>query len=443
MGQPRQDEGVTVVPPRALARVDEQLSRIGLRGPLTRDCALAVVLTAVTAALLVPMLQAQVAGRTDAFLVPLTSRQAGVILAAATAQSLILCVRRVQPVICLTAVAALQLVITAAAPPELILRLIAPFVAAYTLGTLRTTRRATSVAGVVVLLEGGLAVVLTAGAAPLGTLLLSHLGQALFTYGAATFLGVYVRTRRRYLYLLGQQAAEALRSREAAVDRAISIERRGIARELHDVAAHHLSGMVVQTAAVQRLIDQDPEAAKEANAWIRSQGKETLADLRSVVGLLRDDQDEGGRSPAPGLASLQDLVDTATRLGAQVELTSVGPPVDLPPLADISMYRIAQEALTNARQHAPGPPVQVALTNADGQVTLQVVSRLVGQERTGASGVVAAEHPQVSHRSGAGILGMRERARLVGARLRVGPDDQGGWLVQVDLATPPQEGALT
>lgn len=466
----RTDDGVTIVPQQVKARFDGLLSRIGLRGTFARDCALAVVVSVLTVLVMVPMLRADAVGLGADGRLLLTGAQVDAIIAAGAVQSAVLCLRRIRPVTCLLLVVAAQLVMIASAPPEFSLRVIAPFVIAYTVGTVLTTRRALLVAVAVALIEGAGAVLLTIGAVPFGpVLVLGEVGQAMITYGPVILLGVYVRTRRGYLAMLHERADEAVRSREAAVRSAIGDERRGIARELHDVAAHHLSGMVVQAAAVQRLIDSDPEAAKAANAWIRSQGKETLSDLRSVVGLLRVAPDRDPNTPVPGLASLEDLVATANELGSEVELVRVGPPAQLPPLTDISLYRIAQQALTNARQHAPATPVRLTLTLTDTEVDLQVVNG-PGAERaaddtdagntlradepggtgrragTGPEEIAgetlmtapAAEEVDATHnvigsnreRHGVGLVGMRERARLVGARLTAGPDD-GGWSVRV------------
>jgi signal transduction histidine kinase len=209
-----------------------------------------------------------------------------------------------------------------------------------------------------------------------------------------------------------------------------------MARELHDIAAHHLSGMVVQAAVVERLIDRDPQAAKEAAAWIRAQGRETLHNLRLVVGALRgpggDDLDEG--APVPGLAVLDRLVRTARELGTPVELVRDGEPVELPPIADVTFYRVVQEALANVREHAPGAPARIVLRYGVADVSLEVEN----------AARPAPDRPRVNR--GFGLAGMQERAQLIGATLDTGPTPSGGWRVALRLpldgeTTSPHAGA--
>ncbi|MGH3589256.1 MAG: sensor histidine kinase, partial [Pseudonocardia sp.] len=253
-------------------------------------------------------------------------------------------------------------------------------------------------------------------------------------YLGAAFVGSYVATRRRYVELVRAQAEEAIRAQQATVAAAIGAERSRMARELHDVAAHHLSGMVVQAAAVERLIDRDPAAAKAGVAWIRTQGKETLDNLRLVVGVLRG-RSAGGdpaenNAPVPGLSTLDELVQTARGLDTVVELITEGTPREVAPIADVALYRMAQESLSNARQHAPGAPVRVVLRYSPREVGLEVTN------------TPAEDHPERSARTGGGVglVGMRERAQLIGAQFTAGPTAAGGWCVMVTLPTG-REGA--
>nr|WP_276611866.1 histidine kinase [Kineococcus vitellinus] len=202
-----------------------------------------------------------------------------------------------------------------------------------------------------------------------------------------------------------------------------------MARELHDVAAHHLSGMVVQAAAVEKLVDRDPPAARAGAAWIRAQGRQTLDNLRLTVGVLREtsEQTSGAgtgaeRTPTPGLASLEELVQTARELGTSVELIRRGPPRTLPPIADISCFRVAQEALSNARQHAPGAAVTILLELSPHEVGLEVSD----------SGSPQAARPRRAG-AGVGLIGMRERAELIGADFSAGPLPGGGWRVRLRI----------
>jgi signal transduction histidine kinase len=189
---------------------------------------------------------------------------------------------------------------------------------------------------------------------------------------------------------------------------------------------------VVQAAAVERLIDRDPAAAKAGVVWIRTQGKETLDNLRLVVGVLRgsragDADDAADRAesnaPVPGLAVLDDLVRTARDLGTPVELVREGTPREIPPIADVALYRVVQESLSNARQHAPGAPVRVVLRHLAREVSLEVANAPATQRR----------EPAARTSSGVGLVGMRERAQLIGAEFAAGPTAAGGWCVTVTL----------
>jgi signal transduction histidine kinase len=272
----------------------------------------------------------------------------------------------------------------------------------------------------------------------------AQLLSSALTYVAPAVVGAYVATRRQYVELVRVHAAEEIESQRARADAAIALERSRMARELHDIAAHHLSGMVVQTAVVERLIDRDPRAAKEAAAWIRAQGKETLHNLRLAVGALREpaagagaDPDvlEDGGAPVPGLAVLDRLVRTARELGTPVDLVQEGERQELPPIADVTFYRVAQEALSNAREHAPGAQSRVLLRYRESEVSLDVENEAPPTpDRAG------AVPPPDGHR-GFGLAGMRERAQMIGATFDAGPVPSGGW--RVTLRLPLERERLT
>jgi signal transduction histidine kinase len=257
------------------------------------------------------------------------------------------------------------------------------------------------------------------------------------TYGGSAVVGAYIATRRQYVELVRVRAAEAIESQRARADAAIGLERSRMARELHDIAAHHLSGMVVQTAVVERLIDRDPQAAKEAAAWIRAQGKETLHNLRLVVGALREPGDgrvdhdpdaigDGG-APVPGLAVIDRLVRTAGELGTPVDLVEDGERRELPPIADVTFYRVVQEALSNAREHAPGAPARVLLRYGESEVALDVDNAAPRTRRH------ARATPSSGGHRGFGLAGMKERAQMIGAAFEAGPAPSGGWRVSLRL----------
>jgi signal transduction histidine kinase len=440
-------------------RLDEWLDRLGLRSDPARDGLLAVAVALVS----IVLLWTVVGLTADAEGIRLTPAVVAAFTAVVGAQSLLLWMRRRAPVLCLVAVALAQVLIVAMLPAHATVQGLAPFIAAYTCGTLLSARAlAWTTAGVVVGhgVVGGLATgslfdpaVLsedapaTLPAGPAGTVVLfgGLLVSALVVYGSSALVGASVATRRRYIDLVRVRAAEAVERQRERAEGAVMAERARMARELHDIAAHHLSGMVVQAGAAERLIGRDDRAAREATAWVRAQGRETLHSLRQVVGALREPGEEpaptgdglahtgdpGSRgAPVPGAAALDRLVRTERDLGATVELVREGGAYDLPPVADVTVYRVAREALSNAREHAPGAPVRVVLDYEETRVVLRVEN---GPGAGDGDGSGAADGGATRAPRGLGLLGMRERAQLVRAELTAGPTGGGGWLVRLDL----------
>ncbi|MEU6248493.1 histidine kinase [Glycomyces sp. NPDC047010] len=398
-------------------RLDKALSRIGAARPFTRDAVLAVAVAATTLGLYTILARI---GPAEASL-QVTTAEVWTMGALAAAQGLLLCLRRVRPGLCLALIVAVQLGIIAIAP-QIMAQGFGPAIAAYTLGTLASARFTFTAAATAVVLETGASAAATWGEPGAAVTVLNQLGSSALLYAAAAFVGAYVAARRRNRAMARERAEQMLRAARERAEASVRAERTRIARELHDVAAHHLSGMVVQAAAIERLIDRDPAAAKDGAAWIRSQGKETLANLRQVVGLLRERGDAGdGDAPVPGLSALDALVEESRRLGDDVAFAREGEPLVLPPIADISFYRVAQQALTNARQHAPGAPVRLRLAYSESAVELLAAN---GSARRA---VAATGH------GGSGLVGMRERADLVGAEFAAGPDADGGWSVRLRL----------
>ena len=255
--------------------------------------------------------------------------------------------------------------------------------------------------------------------------------QGAGTVGLAAVVGAVVASRRetararvgRDVAVAGQQVALT----QAAVAR----ERVAMARELHDIAAHHLSGIAVMTAALDRQIDTDPAGAKIAVRQVRQQSTAMPKDLRSLVTLLRDDDPaRAGLEIAPEtLRGVPVLVETARRAGRDVELSVLGttpeqlPSLHIGPLAQLAAYRTVQESLANAARHAPGAPCRVVVDVRDpGQVVIEV--------RNDAPSTPA---PAVAG-GGFGIVGMQERADLTDARLSAGPTPEGGWIVRLAIA---------
>ena len=259
--------------------------------------------------------------------------------------------------------------------------------------------------------------------------------------------GAALASSRRY-----EHSRQELLRREHGrqLEVALIQERRRLAGELHDVAAHHLAGIVVQAAALERLIDRDPQTAREATQQLRRQAKETLSGLRSVVGLLRSDEE--AEESSPGLRDLPELVASTQALGVDIELlddgllgdepgdgtthtTSSGAPsrdtaARIPVLsqrADTAVFRVAQQAISNALQHAPGAPITVKVTRLEAALELTVLNGPAHRPSTDPGG------------GGTGLTVMRERADAVGGSLHAGPVEGGGWRVR--LVLPLAQGA--
>jgi signal transduction histidine kinase len=226
---------------------------------------------------------------------------------------------------------------------------------------------------------------------------------------AASFLGFAVGNSRR----LTVERDEA-REGQAAMG-----ERARIARELHDVVAHHISMIVVQADTARLATPGMPPAGQEHLLSISATARDAMDELRRVLGVLRDDAGATvEHAPQPGLAQLDALLDAARGAGTPVRLIRQGRAQPLAAGVDLAAYRIVQEALTNARRHAPGAAVDVELRYADERLHLAV-----RDDGPGAAG--AAE--------GHGLLGMRERAATVGGSVRTGPGDGRGFVVEAEL----------
>lgn len=262
----------------------------------------------------------------------------------------------------------------------------------------------------------------------LGALVLvgGALAQAVFVVGAPALVAALVSSRRLVREATERELSALAREQDALVREARAQERTAMARELHDIAAHHLSGMAVMAAAIERQIDSDPDAAREGVRQVRSQSTAVLRDLRRLVGMLRES--DAGELSVESLDGIAGLTEQAARLGAPVELVVLPGGDDAPlgaglgPLAHLSAYRLVQEALANAVQHAPGAPCRVTIDDRD-RATVVVTVR----------NEAAVTVPPARPGSGFGLVGMRERAELTGADLRYGPSIDGGWDVTLRL----------
>ncbi|MGI5269636.1 sensor histidine kinase [Nonomuraea sp. CA-218870] len=235
--------------------------------------------------------------------------------------------------------------------------------------------------------------------------------------------GLYASTRRRYLEGLEERARRAELERDQRAKMAAAAERARIARELHDVVAHHVSVMVVQADGAGYAIGSDAEQARLAVRAVSRTGREALAEMRRLVGVLREDEGAGGPeyTPQPGLAQLEDLVRGA---GVPARLRVVGDPGAPPEGVQLAVYRIVQEALTNALKHG-GSRVRalVELRCRDSELVVRVTDDGLGAAAPPASG-------------GHGLLGMRERAAMYGGEVTAGPRPGGGFEVLARLPVP-------
>jgi signal transduction histidine kinase len=224
------------------------------------------------------------------------------------------------------------------------------------------------------------------------------------------------------------RALAALRAEEgsaAAADRAVAQERARIARELHDVVAHAVSVVVLQTGAAEQFVGRDPDRARGHIGMARRTATEAMAEMRHLLDVLREG--EAVYLPQPGIERLPDLVDEARGAGLDVTL-AVDVAESVPDGPSLAVYRIVQESLTNVLRHAPGARTTVAVGRAGGELTVEVRDhgRRTHQGDT---------HPAPSglNSGGYGIPGMRERVRVYGGSLAVGPEPDGGWLVRAVL----------
>ncbi|GIH96403.1 sensor histidine kinase [Planobispora siamensis] len=268
--------------------------------------------------------------------------------------------------------------------------------------------------------------------------------------------GRSLRLRRAYLSELRERAGRMERAREADTRAARAEERSRIARELHDVVAHHVSVMTVQAAAARRVLASNPDGAREALSAIEKMGRTAMAEMRNIVGVLRTDQGAPAeREPQPGVHGIPSLVAQMREAGLSTQLSMVdacGAPADggdhggdrfgpLPPGVDLAAYRLVQEALTNSLRHAgAGAHAWVTVRHEPGELTVHVeddgrgahVDRTAdgpadrGRDEGGRAGGGRAAAERIGH----GLVGIRERVALYGGILRIGPRPEGGFEVR-------------
>lgn len=234
------------------------------------------------------------------------------------------------------------------------------------------------------------------------------------------YIGRYLRVRGNYLRLLEERAAQLEREQDSEARRAVADERTRIARELHDVVAHRVSLMTVQAGAAKTVVADDPQSSVQAMEAVENAGRQALDELRHLLGVLRPESEASGLGPQPGLADVPRLVQELREADLDVSLTMDDTPEDLPARVALSAYRIIQEALTNVLKHA-GPDART-------EIRLGVDNEEIAIEITD-NGRGASLLPGSGH----GIVGMRERAQLLGGRLDARPRPGGGFKVVARL----------
>ncbi|MEU1623845.1 sensor histidine kinase [Streptomyces sp. NPDC020096] len=241
-------------------------------------------------------------------------------------------------------------------------------------------------------------------------------------------VGDAVRSRREVLAAAMERAERAERTKEEEARRRVTAERLRIARELHDVLAHHITLVNAQAGVAHHLMRSDPDHAYQALERIRDTSRSALDELRATVGLLRYGEDPAApREPAPGLADLDSLLDSFRHSGLDITLERTGQPGELPPIADLTAYRIIQEALTNTRKHAGPASARVHL-----DFRTEVLRIAVEDDGHGIPEDGRGNGPVISG-TGHGMIGMRERAKAAGGTLAAGPRPGGGFRVDAEL----------
>jgi signal transduction histidine kinase len=243
--------------------------------------------------------------------------------------------------------------------------------------------------------------------------------------GAAWLLGHFAHNYRAYAARLEERTAELEQAREELARRAVAEERLRLARELHDVVAHAISVIAVQSGVGAHVAKTQPEEAAKALAAIEATSRAALTELRRLLGVLRQEgEPQGDLAPVPGLADLDGLLAEVARAGLAVRLQVEGRPAPLPAGVDLSAYRIVQEALTNVVKHAGPARAQITIRYRDHDLLVEVTD-----DGRGAVTLASDGRARVGH----GLIGMRERVQVFGGDLETGPRPGGGFRVAARL----------
>lgn len=294
-------------------------------------------------------------------------------------------------------------------------------IGAYSLGAYRSGPTLWRLSGIAcVLITAFIVVGVVHGEAPWQALVSTPI-----VVGSAIVFGDNMRRRRERAAELVQRAERAERERELLAHQHVQDERTRIARELHDVVAHSVSLMVIQTSAARRQLSLDSSTADAALANVEDVGRAAMNELRRILGVLRDETAELAKEPQPGIDAIDQLASTASDL--PVAVRRKGDLRDVPAGVELSTYRIVQEALTNIRRHAGiVKRVEVSIVRTDGALNVEIVD----------DGRGAAAHLGATE-IGFGLLGMRERVAAFDGALFAGPRPGGGWRVSATFPMVP------
>jgi signal transduction histidine kinase len=237
--------------------------------------------------------------------------------------------------------------------------------------------------------------------------------------GSAFLVGRAIASREAQANQQAERASRLEREGAAAIKAAAEAERRHIARELHDVVAHSVGVMVVQAGAARHILTEKPDAARESLMAVEASGHEAMAELRRLLGLLNENGDSAPLVPQPGIDRLEALVARIREAGLPVELRFEGDRPSVPPGVDVAVYRIVQEALTNALKYAGGARTEAVVRYAPRSVDVEVLDH--GLVRAPADGI------------GRGLTGMRERVALFGGTMQAGRSEGGGYAVRAHI----------
>ena len=337
-----------------------------------------------------------------------------------------LALRRVWPVPvwAITLAATVGHFLVSTGSPSTIRATLGALIALFTVSERYERRQSVWALAVTFVLVGGLIVIRAGFPAGLGGLV-----QISVAVVVPWVLGTWARERHAYTALAEARALAAEERRDEEARRAVIEERERIARELHDVVAHSLSVIVVQAGAGVRAFPQQPDRSLGTLEAIESTGREALGEMRRMLSLLGPTDGSSGRTPLPGLANLDALVDRVRAAGVDVAISTTGDARPISPAVDLSAFRIIQEALTNVLRHSGSKAARVHVAYGPTDLSIEVINDGPTGDRTTRS--VEGPHP------GRGLLGMRERVHLFGGEFHAGPRIEGGFRVaaRVPLTT--------